>query len=861
MTSAPSVLSSRTGLQLVSRVHLNELLSSHPNAALVLIVAPAGFGKTSSIEAWVEQSDRPVAWLSLGEAHNDPSQMLASLLNAVVDVDPSRSEVGSELLQGSSSWTSNAAIEGVASAFVGDPLPIVVIDDLHVVRERPALEVFERWKDALDPGVRLIIMSRHDPSLPLARSRVAGRMLEVRASDLRFTTDEVSELGSVLGVTLSPEDAEAAGVATEGWAAALALAMQKAKRTGDPRRVVGEVAHVDTDLASFLVEEVMDELSDEDRRFVLHTSVVDGFTADLARHLTGDPSADERISRLASEGLLVRDADNRDFGYHSLIREFILTRLASEAPDVVHGLHRSAAAWHHEHGSPELAVRHALRAGDVEDATDWLADASSSMMRHGRASTLLELSRELLDRSQNPNLLQWVIRIEALHGTGADPQEFDAVFEEIIDLLGEQPDSEPSLGLDGSNPRAWSTRADLPWARAARARVRGEASRLVAEGIHTPSPSGWLEGEVGEGLLWMQRYNDALRHIDVNAERAESAGYPVTIVHCLGMRALARLEMGEIDEGRSLADRALSIAREGHFLDIRHAMYARLATALAEWTQGDLSASEAALLEMEDYADTAEDVPILVQHSLVRARVRASLGDTEGARSVLVAATTTRRGRVIGGHFGERLLIARAWLDLNEGDTYDAERWFGGDLLQQARSIRHELLLRRLGFVSGLERERAFQSWPEHLESTPRSQLEAHLIAAEALHHQSNPSEAAEEHERARLTGERYSMSQIVADASVVREQRAAASDRSTDPVETADGDPASLPVYIEPLTAREYDVLRLMPTHLTYPEIADQLYISASTVRSHAKSIFQKLAVTKRSLAVSRARQFGLLD
>jgi len=380
---------------LVARPRLSERLSSGVKSALTLVSAPAGFGKTSLLTEWLAAlpaDGRSAAWLSLDERDNDPVLFWTYVVAAL------RTAAGREFGASTLSLlqSSQAPLDAVVATLLND-LPaistdvVLVLDDYHVI-EAPEVQAGVAFLlEHLPLHVHLLIASRADPPLPLGRLRVDGSLVEVRAADLRFTSDETAAyLHDVAGTALTAGDVAALAERTEGWIAALQLAALSMQGREDISTFITAFSGDDRYIVDYLVEEVLDRQPDEVRRFLLQTSILDRLSGPLCDAVTGQDGGKARLAALERANLFLVPLDDRRqwYRYHHLFADVLHAHLLDEQCDDIAGLHRRASGWYDENGERSEAIRHALAAGDFDRAADLAELAIPALARSRQESTI-----------------------------------------------------------------------------------------------------------------------------------------------------------------------------------------------------------------------------------------------------------------------------------------------------------------------------------------------------------------------------------------------------------------------------------------------------------------------------------------
>jgi LuxR family transcriptional regulator, maltose regulon positive regulatory protein len=453
---------------LVARPWLLEGLEEALARELVLVCAPAGFGKTVLLADWARAGRRPVAWLSLDPGDNDPARFWRHVVAALDRVRPGIAGQLAGLL----GPPAPASFEGLVSALINQLTiepdggeVVLVLDDYHLV-DAPAVHASLGFLlEHRPPALRLVLASRADPPLGLARWRARGQLAELREADLRFTAEEAAQLlREAVGPDL-PEAAVAALVArTEGWVAGLQLAGLSLRGQPDPAGLVASFSGSHRFVLDFLSEEVLDRQPEPMRAFLLETSVLQRLSGPLCDAVTGRTDSQQLLEQAERANLFLVPLDEVRgwWRYHQLFADLLRARLQREQPERVLALHRAAAAWSEQHGLADDAVRHALAAGDPT----W---ASRLIERHADELTL---------RSEGATLARWLAalpaELAAVRPRLCLAQTFMAVSEGDLDAAGP--------ALDAAE-RALAHAADEPFEPSV-----GKAASLLA---NVPPRSRW----------------------------------------------------------------------------------------------------------------------------------------------------------------------------------------------------------------------------------------------------------------------------------------------------------------------------------------------------------------------------------
>jgi len=387
----------------VPRPRLLKRLTEGSGRGLTVVCTPAGFGKTTVLGDWARRSRQPAAWLSLDAGDNDPARFWRYVAAALERVRPGVAAPVVALLRGAQ----HPPLEAVATVVINQLMSVpseggaaLVLDDYHLIEAPPVHDSVTFLLDRLPPGLRLVLSSRVDPPLPLARLRARGQLAELRAADLRFTLAETAAfLREVTGLDLPTASVASLQDRTEGWAAGVQLAALSLRGHADPAGFIATFAGSHRYVLDYLTEEVLAGQPEQVLRFLLGTSVLDRLCGPLCDAVTGRTDSQALLKELERANLFVVPLDEvrQWWRYHHLFADLLRARLAQEQPTRVPELHRAAAAWHEERGFADDAVRHAMAAGE----TGW---AARLVERHVEA---------LLRRSEGATLDRWLSALPA----------------------------------------------------------------------------------------------------------------------------------------------------------------------------------------------------------------------------------------------------------------------------------------------------------------------------------------------------------------------------------------------------------------------------------------------------------------
>ena len=889
---------SRAGL--VPRPRLDQLLESR-RTRLTLVSAPAGFGKTTLLTAWLADAGsgaddraRRTAWVSLDSGDTGAAAFWSYVLTALERAAPGAGVAGLALLD------AGQPIEAVLAAVLNElsVLPDdvdLVLDDYHLAESPEIQPGMAFLLERLPPQVRLVIGTRADPVLPLARLRARGELTEVRAADLRFTHDETTAyLIDAAGLELDARDVSALEGRTEGWIASLQLAAISLRDRDDPSRFIAGFAGDDRYVVDYLVEEVLDREAGEIRDFLLGTAVLDRLTGPLCDAVTGSTGSSQVLESLERRNLFVVPLDDRRrwYRYHHLFADVLRAHLLAERPELVPDLHRRASAWLEAAGEPVPAVRHALAAGDVDRAADLVETAIPELGRNRREDVIRGWADALPDEvlANRP-----VLAIGLIGGFMAS-NDFAGVAERLADI-------ERQLGLPEGElvvvDRAELGRvpARVEMYRAALALNTGDPVGTIAHAQRTiersadddhlvrasaAALSGLASWTTGDLEAAHDSYAAALAGL-------ERVGHIADMLGCSIAVADLATTQGRLGEARRTFERALELgARESPGLRGTADMHVGLSEVLR--ARNDLEAATAQLRRSEELGDQAELPQNPYRRRVAAAGLARAAGDLDAARGLLEEAV-----RVYVGDYSPDVRPVPAQLarvQISLGDLASAREWVrrrgvgACDELTYLREYEHVTLARLLLAEHALERSdpalRDATALLDRLvaatEAGGRTGTHIEVLALRALaHHAGGDRPAALETLGRALAlaepegqvrvflDEGEPMGALLRDLAVRRPEWAFLRDLST-PAQRPDvavppaPDGARADALVDPLSERELDVLRLLAGDLDGPDIARHLVVSLNTIRTHTKHIYAKLGVNNRRAAVRRAYQLGLL-
>jgi LuxR family maltose regulon positive regulatory protein len=880
----------------VPRPRLRKRLDEGARRELILVSAPAGFGKTTLLADWSERSEHPVAWVSLDERDDDPVRFLLYLIAAIGTIHEDFGKTTRAFL---GSLQSQEELEPVLTALSNEILEVpcdfvLVLDDYHAIRSETIHDALAFLLDHSPPPLHLVVAGRTRPPLPLPTLRARGSLTELGVPDLRFTHEEAADfLGRTMDLSLTAERVATLENRTEGWIAGLQLAAHALRGSEENASPVEAFAGSARHVFDYLADEVLSRQPEDVREFLLKTSIVDTLNGPLCEALTRTTGGREMLERLERANLFLvpLDKEGRYYRYHHLFAAFLRERLGRVHPDAILELHRRAGLWYEGDGCLSAAVEHALAAEDFDHAARLIEEETGVRRRYVDASLLLRWLGTLPDqlvrhRPQLSLLYAW-----ALAHSG-----------ELEDAERRLQDTEAALGLgDGASTMGLSDEertllGEICIIRARTAAMREDAALTTELSNRAldllPEDELHLRGDVALDLGHAYCSVGDLESASEAFARAAATGRAADDLRA-ALFALRYQASLEISRGR--LRRAEDLLLEGERLAESRpegvpSVAGIIHTGMGEllYERGDLDEARRLLETGIEHGRRSGEAKILVYGYVNLARVLIAQGDAEGAHTFV---------REAGG-LTPRWPLIWAWqarFYLAQGDVGSAARWareYGAteDYMNYPRHFERITMARVL---LGEDRtDEALDSLGRLLEDAISQgrmahAIELHVLLALASDRRGATGEALEHLERALTLAEPEGFVRLFVDEGppmaallerLIREppedgpyngapeiSPGAYAGRLLEQfaLEAPSGNGRSRRGRVpglEPLSEREVEVLELVATGRSNAEIAGELYLSVGTVKAHIHHIFGKLLVRNRSQAVARARELRLL-
>jgi LuxR family transcriptional regulator, maltose regulon positive regulatory protein len=893
--------------KVVSRPRLIEALSGGLHRKLTLISAPAGFGKTTLVSEWVAGSGEPIAWLSLDEGDNDPARFLTYLIAALQTITP---QIGAGVL-GTLQSPQPPSPELILTTLLNEIAAVpdhflFLLDDYHMLDSRALDDALAFLLEHQPPQMHLVITTREDPHLPLSRLRARGQLTELRAADLRFTPSEAAEfLNQVMGLNLPAEDIAALDKRTEGWIAGLQLAALSMQGHQDSASFIKSFTGSHHFVLDYLMEEVLQQQPASIQAFLLRTSILERLCGPLCDAVLLDPSAagQETLEYLERANLFIVPLDNERhwFRYHHLFRDLLHSSLQKAYPDQVGDLHRRASTWFDGQKMAQEAIAHAFAARDYPRAAGLVEQAAQQLDMQNSLVAITHWIDAIPDEvvSAHPWLCiyrawgyQWIGRrdsvaawLEAaetcIHaGISAGQQDADRDH-----LLGHIAAIRAHAALTGENitrvlEEGHKALALLP-----------EADEMRCETAVAVGGAYWALGRVIDA-------EQAFATARASALRCSHLTMAVPSTCYMGMQ---QAKQGRLAVARQTYQDALRLALDpdGRETPVAGFPNIRLGDLYREWNE--LDRAQAHLARGVEQCTLLGQADVLVDGYICLARFKLATCDPGGARENLQLADQVVAKTKVDPFVQCWLEDLRLRLWIMEEDYPPAARWLEtcGLTAEGPFSYHYDLhhtnlarALVALGTRDGSEATLVqaaglLNRLHEAADQAGWVQEKIHILVLQALAEKAlgHGDEAGQALARALALAEPGGFIRLFVDEGLPMEQllgeaggqkaapgytaRLLAAFAGGKPPRPSENRADALGKQLtagrlselgEPLSKRELEVLQLIAQGLSNREISARLFLALSTIKGHTRIIFDKLHVERRTEAVARARELGLL-
>ncbi len=871
----------------VERPRLIDKLDAGLDRRLTLVSAPAGFGKTTLISDWIDNSNRAGVWLSLDKHDNDLSRFLTYLITCVQQIDES---IGADIL--SALNASQAPDQDLLVGLVNDLAQvkddfILVLDDYHLIEAEPIHEAVDFLLDHMPNNMHLAITGRSDPPLPLARLRVRRQMTEIRAADLKFTTNEAASFfNDFMDLELSTAEIATLESRTEGWIASLHLAALSLQGRENKHDFIAAFSGGHHHLIDYLVDEVLLRQPPQIQSFLLKTSILSRISASLCDHLLESSTSVENLEQLEKSNLFVIQLDDERqwYRYHHLFADFLQQRLQVKEPQELANLHRRAAQWLRENGFTHEAIGHAFAAGDVDMAADIIDSICMSMAMDSQLVTLSEWQSRLPEVvvAARPWLCISFAWSRLLTG------EIAAV-EPLLQKAETAIANRETAADDDAEVRGYITVM-----RAFIARGMGEFRRAIEISLEARKKLseedlaiwGILALNLGNSYLACGELVEADKTLTEAGTACRKARNYYAEIAAISNRSYLQMIQGHLQEAAKIAQKAIQLGTErggGHPLPATGYGYVGLGQVFYEWN--NLSEAESNLVRGLELGKKINEVSILMRGNLALARLRVTQGDSDAAmvalnhaRELAPCCRLPEGPQIDGWEMDIKLAL---------GNLEEPRRW-ADEYANQSRepldylNFRLDLTLARVRLEQGRPAETlgVLETLLPAAKAAGRHGDMVEILALTALAQASDgeKEEAMAALQKALELGEPEGYARTFIDngqpmAALLKEAVARGICRdyaakllkifggeSGRKTSRSAGHLTGNQPLVDPLSDRELEVVALVADGLKYQEIADKLVVSLNTIRTHSKNIYTKLGVDNRTKAIDKARELKLI-
>lgn len=861
---------------LVPRPRLVERLNVGLKGPLTLISAPPGFGKTSLLSEWRAgaQTGMTVAWLSLDEGDNDPARFWSYLTASLEMAQSTTFDSTRLLLQSPQLVESETIISSLLQALA--PFPndqVLALDDLHVISSAQLHKALAFLIEHLPPNLHLVILTRADPPFLLARLRARNQLTEIRAADLRFTSDEaIKFLSQTMGLSLSAEDASSLETRTEGWIAGLQLAALSLQGREDAGGFIKTFTGSNRYIMDYLVEEILQQQPEPVRTFLLQTSILRRMNRALCNAVTGQRDSEAILMELERRNLFVvpLDAERHWYRYHHLFADVLQNCLEQTSPGDLPELHRRAAAWLEENKFVFESLQHALAGGDTSRA----------------ASLAEQINAQLLARGELMNVLSWLKAVDGLiverpilciqkawalllTGQPADVESFLIQAERLLFDHVEDDEKRYVRGDIVAIRCFFAARSGNP----ARALELGQqALKILPENY--PGSRCVVYLSMGGASILYRDFTSAFQFMQEASRLGQQAGNLNVAVTALSSMAGLLTKMGKLFQADEMYRTALSLTTaSGQTSPMAARVHSGMAMLSYEWN--DLDVAQEHVRQAYEFEGNWGNADTLVSSQVMQARIHQARGDERAANEVMHSVEEllqTRRLTATGPGWVD---MVRVWLWLAQGNLEACNRWVDAHPnvpVEQFTGEEERLILARILVARG-DHEEALKRLTVLIRENESVEfmgniIELLILQALALKHKGDQSAAQETLLRALALAEPEGYIRVFIDQGKPMQEllKKVKSDGQTRKYlnkllasfggESTQG---AQPL-IEPLSERELEVVSLLANGLSNQDIAEKLFVSVGTVKAHTSNIYRKLDVNSRTQAIVRAKELGLL-
>jgi len=865
------------GSNIIHRPNLIQKLNTGLDRKLILVSAPAGFGKTTLISDWIAHNQVPATWVSLDKRDNEHSEFLRYLIAGFQTIDGELGKAAVHLSQ----TPQQIEAESILSLVLNDVLNygedmILILDDFHVIQSREIIEIMKFLIDHLPPNLHLVVCSRSDPPLSISRLRSQNELVELRSADLSFTVNDThSFLIKKLKLDLSIEDIKLLDTKTEGWIAGLQLSALSMQGRTDLSEFVKKLMGNNRYIMDYLLEEVLLMQADHIKEFLVRTSILEQVSGDLADTLLETSNSQEILELLEKNNMFIvpLDTERKWYRYHHLFGDLLKQRLKNEERDLLITLHERASDWFANHDLVSLAIEHAIEAGNHDRAMKLLDQTVEELWKSGQHASIIKFGVLLKEETLqcNPNFClyyAWTLN-SAGHFEEAEKVLLNAEKLALADL----PNSSALLGKISvaftyllSSSR--NTDRIFYYCEQARKYLKDDdplwyswvwlsygvayiyTGKLIESGdafekafeYGKKSANLYLMTtavtRLGYGKMRLGKYKYSFDKCKELLTFFEDAGYAELAQNSWANSGLYVLYgyihymWNKLDEALTLTQRGYELSLKGN--DIITQIFATLFYAWILLFRGDKVKSESLVVIMEKSLSEKQiynTLPLSFTSQIIKIYIK--LGNLEKARELIQSLGLSIQKDI--SFLNEMAYISYAKYLIETSDYKTAE-----------------------SLIYKLEK---FGDPGHRIESL----IELKILGAALFNILENETLAKKYLNEALALGEEENLmiffveeSDLIGD--LLNETRSSTKFLTRIIKAIEKKQKAKQEFFMDPLSTREIEVLRYIEETLSNQEIADHIFVSINTVKTHVKSILLKLEVNNRSSAVNKARELGII-
>jgi LuxR family maltose regulon positive regulatory protein len=873
----------------IARPRLSELIDRGLDRAIILVSAPAGYGKTTLVSNWLKEKNIPSAWLSLDAGDNDPIRFLQYLIAALAPLAPGVEAEAFGMLQGVQIPQFEHIINLLVNELDSFPEPFVlVLDDFHVIHSEAILKILAHFTDHLPPRMHLALLTRTDPLIPLSRLRVRNQLLDIRADQLRFTREEIAAfLNDSMGLILSEDDLSAMETRTEGWIAGLQLAALSMQGSQDIHAFVSAFTGSHHYVMDYLVEEVLKNQPKQVGSFLLQTSILERLCGSLCEAVVevdaaGPIDGQSILETLEGMNLFLIPLDNerRWYRYHHLFADVLRKRLEHQYPQMLPELHRRASQWYEKNRFIAETIQNAIVAGDQDRAAQLIEENGCLLLMSGEVATLLNWADAIDFQSETRPWLA-IQKAWALALTG-DLDRVEPMLVAPEKLLAPLEPTDEVRTMQGTIAAARAQCASSRGNSQLAAEYARQALELlpdcssISQSIRSVATSilgdaSWINGDLEQAKL---AYAEAVRI------GKEAGNLHMVIIANSSIADILMLQ-GQLHRAADIYTQCLQMAvrPDGQRSPLAANCLDRMARISYQWDR--LDDAEQYIRQCMELSRIWGDIGQQVYAHAMQARIGQARNDPGKALEAIREAEL-----LIAEHphspiwsIQVRADLARVWIAQGNLERLSQDFQKRGlkieDEISYTREVDYDLQLRVL--LAQGDHETAIiisNRLLQKAETTGQMGLviEVLILKALALHGKKDTEGALAVLEKALILAqpEGYvrsfldkgeAMTRLLVQARS-RQVGAGYAAVLLGGIEKATGmTPPSMQLLVEPLTAREVELLKLIETGCSNQDIAGQLFISMPTVKRHISNIYAKLGVKSRTQAVAIGKELKLFD